>query len=180
MGVPIGTPFLNLTGRVYHNDNIMDTETKGLVKDVDKNIAEKRKEIIDESKKKKGRELAQKEIEKIDKELEKVRQLSDGMKKMKSALTISFINDKDVEIKSEMEIDEDLKKAAGISWAKRKLMKVAINATNGTRKLSYVVNGNIIITRDKDNDADTLLIGNNGKTLSGKEDKKKFVLNRTK
>ncbi len=109
----------NLTGRVYHNDNIIENETKGLTKDVDKEIAQKRKEIIEESKKKKGRELTQKEIDKIDKELEKVTQLRDAMKKVKSALTITFVTDKEVEINSEMEIGEDVMKAAGIGWAKR-------------------------------------------------------------
>ena len=73
----------NLTGRVYHNPNIManmmDQEAN-----IDKKIAEARKEAIAKMEKKKGRKLTKEELAKIDKELAGIKKQAEAAKKCMS------------------------------------------------------------------------------------------------
>ena len=68
-------------------------------KDMDKKIAEAKKKTIAEGEKKKGRKLTADEIAKIDKDMkEKVEQINAMKKGMKTALTIEFVDNKNLVI----------------------------------------------------------------------------------
>ena len=171
---------INLTGREYYNPNIMAAEMNEMMKDADKKLAEVRAEAIAKGEKKLGRKLNQQELAEIDKKVKEGQDMMNAMKKgMKTAITITFKNDKELVMKADMKMDEAVMKAAGISWAKRKLMKAAM-AVMPAQKGKYVVKGNTIYIDEGGNERDTLYISNDGKQLYGKMDNKKFTLNRTK
>ena len=171
---------INLTGREYYNPNIMAAEMNEMMKDADKKLAEVRAEAIAKGEKKLGRKLNQQELAEIDKKVKEGQDMMNAMKKgMKTAITITFKNDKELVMKADMKMDEAVMKAAGIGWAKRKLMKAAM-AVMPAQKGKYVVKGNTIYIDEGGNERDTLYISNDGKQLYGKMDNKKFKLNRTK
>lgn len=171
---------INLTGREYYNPNIMAAEMNEMMKDADKKLAEVRAEAIAKGEKKLGRKLNQQELAEIDKKVKEGQDMMNAMKKgMKTAITITFKNDKELVMKADMKMDEAVMKAAGIGWAKRKLMKAAM-AVMPAQKGKYVVKGNTIYIDEGGNERDTLYISNDGKQLYGKMDNKKFTLNRTK
>ena len=97
----------------------------------------------------------------------------------KETLTVEFKSETQMILKADMKIDDDLMKAAGIPWAKRKLMKAAM-AIMPAQKANYVREGNLIISTDG-KEKDTLTLSNDGKTLSGMFDEKTpFKLTRIK
>ena len=86
----------NLTGRVYHNPNIMAKMMDQEV-NIDKKIAEARKEAIAKMEKKKGRKLTKEELAKIDKELAGIRKQAEAAKKcMSTAITVEFTSATDL------------------------------------------------------------------------------------
>lgn len=170
----------NLSGRVYYNANIMADEMNKMVKDAKSEITKKRNEMIAKKEKDLGRKLNQKELEMIDEGVQKGQKMMDAVKKgMKTAITITFKNENELVMKCDMKVDEEVMKAAGIGWAKRKMMKAAM-AIMPAQKGKYVVKGNTIYIDEGDNERDTLYLTNEGKQLYGKMDGKKFTLNRTK
>lgn len=170
----------DLTGREYYNANIMAAEMNDIMKDTDKQLAEARAEAIAKGEKKLGRKLNQQELAMIDKKIKEGQEMMKAMKKgMKTAVTVTFKSDKELVIKADMKMDEAVMKAAGIGWAKRKLLKAAM-AVMPAQKGKYVVKGNTIYIDEGGNDRDTLYLSNDGKQLYGKMDNKKYTLNRTK
>ncbi|MBR6945127.1 MAG: hypothetical protein IKH64_04170 [Prevotella sp.] len=170
----------DLTGREYYNANIMAAEMNDIMKDTDKQLAEARAEAIAKGEKKLGRKLNQQELAMIDKKIKEGQEMMKAMKKgMKTAVTITFKSDKELVIKADMKMDEAVMKAAGIGWAKRKLLKAAM-AVMPAQKGKYVVKGNTIYIDEGGNDRDTLYLSNDGKQLYGKMDNKKYTLNRVK
>ena len=170
----------DLTGREYYNPNILAAEMNDLVKDADAQLAKTRAEAIAKGEKKLGRKLNQQELAVIDKKIKEGQEMMKAMKKgMKTAVTVTFKSDKELVMKADMKMDEDVMKAAGIGWAKRKLLKAAM-AVMPAQKGKYVVKGNTIYIDEGGNDRDTLYLSNDGKQLYGKMDNKKFTLNRTK
>ena len=170
----------NLSGRVYYNANIMAAEMNDIMKDTEKQLAEARAEAIAKGEKKLGRKLKQQELAMIDKKIKEGQDMMNAMKKgMKTAVTVTFKNDKELVMKADMKVDEAVMKAAGIGWAKRKLMKVAM-AVMPAQKGKYVVKGNTIYIDEGGNERDTLYISKDGKQLYGKMDNKKYTLNRVK
>lgn len=171
---------VNLSGRVYYNANILADEMNKMVKDAKSDITKKRNEMIAKKEKDLGRKLNQKELAMIDEGVQKGQKMMDAVKKgMKTAITITFKNENELVMKCDMKVDEEVMKAAGIGWAKRKLMKAAM-AVMPSQKGKYVVKGNTIYIDEGDNERDTLYLTNEGKQLYGKMDGKKFTLNRTK
>ena len=154
----------NLTGRVYHNPNIMANMMNQELNISDK-IAEARKEAIAKMEKKKGRKLTKEELAKIDKKLAEIKKQAEAAKKcMSTAITVEFTS----------------LKILGIGWLKRKALKASLALMPESQKAKYEVKGNKVIVID-DKDRDTLTIGNNGNTLSGIFDKEtKYTLKRTK
>ncbi|MBQ9224221.1 MAG: hypothetical protein IJ166_10950 [Prevotella sp.] len=170
----------NLSGRVYYNANIMADEMNKMVKDAKSDITKKRNEMIAKKEKDLGRKLNQKELAMIDEGVQKGQKMMDAVRKgMKTAVTVTFKNDKELVMKADMKIDDEVMKAAGIGWAKRKLMKAAM-AVMPSQKGKYVVMGNTIYVDEGDGEKDTLQLSADGKSLYGKMDNKKFTLKRTK
>ena len=170
----------NLSGRVYYNANIMADEMNKIVKDAKSDITKKRNEMIAKKEKDLGRKLNQKELAMIDEGVQKGQKMMDAVRKgMKTAVTVTFKNDKELVMKADMKIDDEVMKAAGIGWAKRKLMKAAM-AVMPSQKGKYVVMGNTIYVDEGDGEKDTLQLSADGKSLYGKMDNKKFTLKRTK
>ena len=94
------------------------------------------------------------------------------------SMTITFKDEKRLVLDANTEVNDAALKMAGISWAKRKMMKLA-TAVMPAQKADYKVQGSTIIVIDED-ERDTLYLSNDGKQLTGKMDGKPFVLTRMK
>ncbi len=170
----------NLTGRVYHNPNIMANMMDQEV-NIDKKIAEARKEAIAKMEKKKGRELTKEELAMINKKLAEIKKQADAAKKcMSTAITVEFTSATNLVMRQKTRVDDEALKIMGVGWLKRKALKASLALMPESQKAKYEVKGNKVIVID-DKDRDTLTIGNDGNTLSGIFDKKtKYTLKRTK
>ena len=174
----------DLTGRIYANPNIMQQEMDAKFKDIDKQMADKRKEAIAKAEEKKGRKLTADEVKQIDDELAKAKEMVMAIKKgMKTAVSVEFKSQKDAVMRMDMNISDEALKAAGVGWLKRKALKVALAAAPKSQKVTYEVKGNLIITSDGE-EKDTLHLSTDGKYLYGIMDegkkKTKMTLTRTK
>ena len=160
----------SLVGRVYHHPNILTDELNKLTTEANKDIKKEIDDAIKKAEKKRGRKLTAKELAEINKEVEEAQKMLKALKEgMKTAVTITFKDEKTMVMKADMKIDDEIMKKAGIPWAKRKMMKVAM-AVAPSEKASYERKGNLIIVKD-DNEVDTLRLSDDGKYLSGKMDK---------
>ena len=171
----------NLAGRIYHHPNIMADEMNKLVKEGSTEMEKARKEAIAKGEEKKGRKLTEKELAELDKQLAEAKKMMEALKKgMKVVITVTFSDEKNLVMKMNTKIDDDVMKAAGIPWAKRKLMKAAMAMAPSSQKCTYTVSGNNIYVQDG-KELDTLRLSDDGKYLYGKMDEKtKFKLTRTK
>ena len=98
---------------------------------------------------------------------------------MSTKITVEFKNDKEVVMDADVRISDEAMKLAGISWVKRKAMKLAMAAMPKSN-CTYVVIGKQIIF-DDGSEKDTLRLSDDGKYLYGKFDKKtNFKLTRIK
>ena len=160
----------SLVGRVYHHPNILTDDLNKLTTEANKDIKKEVNEAIKKAEEKKGRKLTAKELAELNKEVEEAQKMLNALKEgMKTAVTITFKDEKTMVMKADMKIDDEVMKKAGIPWAKRKMMKVAM-AMAPSEKASYERKGNLIIVRD-DKEVDTLRLSDDGKYLSGKMDK---------
>lgn len=172
----------NLSGRTYYNANIMAEDLNATTKDIDKKIADARVRAYAKIEQKKGRKPNEKEKAAIEKELQKAAEVSKAVKNggITIKIKIDFTSDKDMVMDAESKVTEEVLKAAGVSWLKRKAMKAALSLAPSKIKGTYVVNGNMVIF-DEDGEKDTLTLSPDGKYLYGKYDKKRnFKLTRTK
>ena len=170
----------NLTGRVYHNPNIMANMMDQEV-NIDKKIAEARNEAIAKMEKKKGRELTKEELAMINKKLAEIKKQADAAKKcMSTAITVEFTSATNLVMRQKTRVDDEALKIMGVGWLKRKALKASLALMPESQDAKYEVKGNKVIVID-DKDRDTLTIGNDGNTLSGIFDKEtKYTLKRTK
>lgn len=170
----------SLAGRVYHSGNIMEKEVQEMTKDLDKELNKAKAEAIKKGEEKKGRKLTDNELAELEKELEKAQKLAQALKKgMKTIVTVTFKDEKNLVMDVDMKIDDSILKAAGVSWAKRKLIKLGTKLAP-SQKGTYVVMGNQVIVTDGA-ECDTMRLSDDGKFLYGKMDEKtKFKLTRTK
>lgn len=170
----------NLTGRVYHNPNIMANMMDQEV-NIDKKIAEARNEAIAKMEKKKGRELTKEELAMINKKLAEIKKQADAAKKcMSTAITVEFTSATNLVMRQKTRVDDEALKIMGVGWLKRKVLKASLALMPESQDAKYEVKGNKVIVID-DKDRDTLTISNDGNTLSGIFDKKtKYILKRTK
>ena len=171
----------SLVGRVYYHPNIMGDEIKARLGNIDEKMAEAKAEAIAKEEKNKGRVLTADEIAKIEKKAEEACKSAAGViNGLKTEVTAVFKTAKEMEMQMKMQVDDEALKAAGVSWAKRKMLKAAIALAPSTQKMQYTVQGNLIICTDGE-DKDTLTISADGKYLYGKMDEKtNFKLTRTK
>ena len=170
----------NLTGRVYHNPNIMANMMDQEV-NIDKKIAEARNEAIAKMEKKKGRKLTKEELAMINKKLAEIKKQADAAKKcMSTAITVEFTSATNLVMRQKTRVDDEALKIMGVGWLKRKALKASLALMPESQDAKYEVKGNKVIVID-DKDRDTLTISNDGNTLSGIFDKKtKYILKRTK
>ena len=171
---------INLTGRVYHNPNIMANMMDQEV-NIDKKIAEARNEAIAKMEKKKGRKLTKEELAMINKKLAEIKKQADAAKKcMSTAITVEFTSATNLVMRQKTRVDDEALKIMEVGWLKRKALKASLALMPESQDAKYEVKGNKVIVID-DKDRDTLTIGNDGNTLSGIFDKKtKYTLKRTK
>ena len=172
----------NLSGRTYYNANIMAEDLNATSKDIDKKLADARVRAYAKIEQEKGRKPNEKEKAAIEKELQKAAEVSKAVKNggITIKIKIDFTSDKDMVMDAESKVTEEVLKAAGVSWLKRKAMKAALSLAPSKIKGTYVVNGNMVIF-DEDGEKDTLTLSPDGKYLYGKYDKKRnFKLTRTK
>ena len=160
----------SLVGRVYHHPNILTDELNKLTADANKDMKKDVDKAIKKAEEQKGRKLTAEELAELNKKVEEAQKMMKALKDgMKTAVTITFKDEKTMVMKADMKIDDEVMKKAGIPWAKRKMMKVAM-AVAPSEKASYERKGNLIIVKD-DNEVDTLRLSDDGKYLSGKMDK---------
>lgn len=160
----------SLVGRVYHHPNILADTMKELTADANKDMKKDVDKAIKKAEEQKGRKLTAEELAELNKKVEEAQKMLKALKEgMKTAVTITFKDEKTMVMKADMKIDDEVMKKAGIPWAKRKMMKVAM-AVAPSEKASYERKGNLIIVKD-DNEVDTLRLSDDGKYLSGKMDK---------
>ena len=82
-------------------------------------------------------------------------------------------------MRTDMKIDENVLKMAGMGWMKRKALKAAMAVAPKSEKGTYVVKGNFVIMTDSGKDKDTLTLSNDGNYLYGQLGKNtKFKLKR--
>ena len=178
---PCSLPLLqaqSLVGRVYYNANIMGEK---MTEAISKAIPEAKAGEIAKQEKEKGRKLTDAEKAEINKKLEEAQAKADAaMKGIKTAVTVEFKSETQAVLKTNMQVNEEALKQAGVNWAKRKALKAAIAIMPTTEKTSYMVKGNLVIMSPTD-EPDTLRLSNDGKYLYGKFDKDFEVkLTRTK
>ena len=168
----------SLNGRVYHHPNIME---KVMEADLDKEIAEARAKAIAKKEKEKGRKLTQKETAELDKAIAEAKKQAEAAKKaLTVAITIEFTSATDVVRKQNTKVDDEALKNMGVGWIKRKALKASLALAPDSQKAKYEVKGNKVIVIDG-KERDTLMLSNDGKTLSGLFDKNtKYTLKRTK
>ena len=160
----------SLVGRVYHHPNILADTMKELTANANKDMKKDVDKAIKKAEEKKGRKLTAEELTELNKKVEEAQKMMKALKDgMKTAVTITFKDEKTMVMKADMKIDDEVLKKAGIPWAKRKLIKAAM-AIAPAEKSSYERKGNLIIVKD-DNEVDTLRLSDDGKYLSGKMDK---------
>lgn len=169
----------SLVGRVYYHSNALADEMKSMQKDVDSKVKESIREEVAKAEKKRGRPLTAEEKEKVRKEVEEARKVTEALLKgVKTAITVTFKTDKEMEMKMKLEVDDETLKNGGIGWAKRKAMKATIALLPSSQKMKYTVKDTLIICSDG-SDKDTLTISEDGKYLYGKmNEKTKFKLTR--
>ena len=170
----------NLAGREYYNANILADQMRELSKETDNKLEEMKAKAFEKAREKKKRDLTAAEKAEVEKKVEEGRKMIQAMEKgMKTAVTVTFKDDKNAVVKIDMKIDDAVMKAAGIGWAKRKMMQAAI-ALMPSQKGKYRLSGNMVIIED-DEEPDTMFLSDDGKYLTGKLDEKKpFKLTRTK
>ena len=168
----------SLVGRAYHNANIM---AEKMNEAISKAIPEAKADAIAKQEKEKGRKLTDAEKAEVNKKLDEAQAKANAaMKGIKTAVTVEFKSETQAIMKTDMSVNEEALKQAGVSWAKRKALRAAIAIMPTTEKMSYVVKGNLVIMSPTD-EPDTLRLSSDGKYLYGKFDKDFEVkLTRTK
>lgn len=172
----------NMAGRTYHNANIFGDMIQEAAKDINKEIPKLKKEALAEFEKKEGRKMTAEEEAKLDAEVKKQLATIDVAKKgTKIAITVEFKDAKNLVLSQNTKVSDEVLKAAGYGWLKRKAMKAALALAPKSQKGTYVVKGDMVIMSDNSNEKDTMYVSADGKFLFGKFDKKtKFKLTRTK
>lgn len=171
----------SLVGRVYKNDNILKKELDDATKDASKKFAEAKAEAVAKKEKEKGRKLTAAETAEIDKEIKKAQATLEALKKgMKTSISFTFKTADQAVMSVDMSISDDAMKAAGIGWLKRKAMKAAMAIAPSSQKVSYVIQGDLVICSDG-KEKDTLRLSKDRQFIYGKMDEKTpFTLKRTK
>ena len=174
----IGVAAQSLSGRVYYHPNIMADEINSALKEATKDVDKLRANALAKAEKEKGRKLtAEEKVElnnKVDESIKMAQAMTNGMK---TSVTVTFKDEKNMVMKAKMQVNDNVLKEAGMSWAKRKMIKM-MTAISPSEKGTYVVVNDMVIMSDG-KDLDTLRLSDDGKFLTGKlDEKKQFKLRR--
>lgn len=172
---------VNLTGRIYKNDNILADELNKLTVEAEHKMDSARQAKVAELEKKKGRPLSTAEKAEIDKQIADAQKAMVAIKKgMSTRIEVEFKDARNMVMTMKMSVDDNALKLAGVPWVKRKAMKAALAIAPSSQKCTYRQQGNLIIVEDE-KEKDTLRLSNDGKYIYGKMDEKtKFKLTRAK
>lgn len=170
----------SLVGRKYYNANIIASLMDGEMDNMDQKIDSAKHEALVKAERKKGRQLTAAEKAEVEQKAKEAQQMIIALRKgLTTAITVEFKTEKNATMKVNMKVSDDVLKAAGIPWLKRKAMKAALAVAPSTMKATYEVKGNLVILND-DGELDTLRLSADGKQLYGTFDKKTpFTLTRT-
>ena len=167
----------SLVGSLYENGNIMADEMNKVKNELTNSSDSIRAATIAKAEKDKGRALTAAERAEVDKQMVQAQAVMDAMK---TGVSVEFTSAQELVMHLKVELDDNILKNVGISWAKRKVMKAAIAAMPSKHKAKYVVQGNLIIT-DDGSEKDTMRLSDDRKYLYGQLDpEKKFKLTKTK
>ena len=171
----------DLTGSIYENPNIMANEMKKIMGTLDTKIDSIRTATIAKEEKEKGRKLTSAEMAEVEGKVQEAQQLMVALQEgMKTSIKMEFTTPTNVIMYMHMEVDENVLKRAGVSWAKRKAMKAAMAVMPEKHKGTYEVKGNLVITNDGE-ELDTMRMSDDRKYLYGQlSPTKKFTLTKTK
>lgn len=175
----------SLSGRVYYNPNILKGQLNNLTQELEKELPEARRRKIAEVEKEKGRPLTKEEIAEIDNDLKKAMDMAIAIKNgTVVAITMEFKSETEIVMKPDIKVNEEVLKAAGMGWAKRKAIKAAL-AVTPSEKSKYTVRDTVIYmytgTGNKPEDRDTMTLSRDGRFLYGKMDESTpFKLTRIK
>ena len=171
---------VNMNGRIYSNPNIMADVWNDPLKDLDKKMSESRTKLVADFEKKNRRKPNTEEMAEIDAKLKDARVKIEAVEKgIVTSVSVEFKSEKDIVMWTDMKIDENVLKMAGMGWMKRKALKAAMAVAPKSEKGTYVVKDNLVIMTDSDKDKDTLTLSNDGNYLYGQLGKNtKFKLKR--
>lgn len=171
----------SLAGRKYYNANIIASLMDGEMDNMEQKIDSAKHEALVKAEQKKGRQLTAAEKAEVEEKAKEAQQMMIAVRKgMSTAITVEFTTEKNATMKVKMKVSDDVLKAAGIPWLKRKAMKAALAVAPSTMKATYEVKGNLVILND-DGELDTLRLSADRKKLYGTFDKKTpFTLTLTK
>ena len=171
----------SLVGRKYYNANIIASLMDGEMDNMEQKIDSAKHEALVKAEQKKGRQLTAAEKAEVEEKAKEAQQMMIAVRKgMSTAITVEFTTEKNATMKVKMKVSDDVLKAAGIPWLKRKAMKAALAVAPSTMKATYQVKGDLVILND-DGDLDTLRLSADRKQLHGTFDKKTpFTLTLTK
>lgn len=171
----------SLVGRKYYNANIIASLMDGEMDNMEQKIDSAKHEALVKAEQKKGRQLTAAEKAEVEQKAKEAQQMIIAVRKgMSTAITVEFTTEKNATMKVKMKVSDDVLKAAGIPWLKRKAMKAALAVAPSTMKATYQVKGDLVILND-DGDLDTLRLSADRKQLHGTFDKKTpFTLTLTK
>lgn len=171
----------SLVGRKYYNANIIASLMDGEMDNMEQKIDSAKHEALVKAEQKKGRQLTAAEKAEVEQKAKEAQQMIIAVRKgMSTAITVEFTTEKNATMKVKMKVSDDVLKAAGIPWLKRKAMKAALAVAPSTMKATYEVKGNLVILND-DGELDTLRLSADRKQLHGTFDKKTpFTLTLTK
>ncbi len=150
------------------------------LKDLDKKMSESRTKLVADFEKKNRRKPNTEEMAEIDTKLKDARVKIEAVEKgIVTSVSVEFKSEKDIVMRTDMKIDENVLKMAGMGWMKRKALKAAMAVAPKSEKGTYVIKDNLVIMTDSGKDKDTLALSNDGNYLYGQLGKNtKFKLKR--
>lgn len=163
-----------LAGHTYSNSDIMKGELERVIKEGKRQMAVKK----EEAEKKRGRKLTDDELKEIGEDIQKNYMAGKVMSICtRVAISVHFISDRELEMKTDISLNEGLLKEAKVGWFKRKTLRLALSALPSTMKGSYIRRDNLVII-SPDDVPDTLRVTDGALRLTGTFDGTPFVLDR--
>ena len=163
-----------LAGHTYSNPDIMKGELDRVTKEAKRRMTVRK----EEAEKKSGRKLTDDELKEIAEDIQKNYLAGKVMSICtRVAISVHFISDRELEMKTDISLNEELLKEAKVGWFKRKTLRLALSALPSTMKDSYVRRDSLVIISPGD-EPDTLRVTDGGLRMTGTFDGTPFVLDR--